>query len=316
MSESKVVGIDVSKARLDSMAVPDGECFSETNDELGIVALVRRLQALEPGLVVMEATGGYETAAAIAIAAAGLRLAVVNPRQVRDFAKASGILAKTDALDARVIAQFGQAIDPQVSDLADDDTRELRAIVARRGQLVVMRTQEKNRLAMALGSVRKPIKEHIEFLDKAIADADIDLTAKLRSSPAWKAKEDLLRSYKGVGPVNARTMLADLPELGRLNRKQIAALVGIAPFNCDSGKFKGQRHIWGGRARVRSALFMAARSAVRFNPTIKVFYEGLINRGKPQKVAMVACMRKMLITLNAMVKAQTHWNPEHGCQRT
>lgn len=313
-NDQKVVGIDVSKARLDVTVIPGGAAFSEANDEPGIEALLVRLKPLHPDLVVMEATGGYETAAAIAISASGIRLAVVNPRQVRDFAKASGYLAKTDAIDARVIAQFGLMIEPQVSVLADEDTRELQAMLVRRSQLVTMRTQEKNRLGLAFGPMREPIKEHIAWLDRHIGAFDVDLTNKLRSSPAWKAKEDLLRSFKGIGPVSARTMLADLPELGTLNRKQIAALVGVAPFNCDSGKHKGQRHIWGGRARVRNALFMAALTAIRFNPVIKPFYKNLTARGKPHKVALVACMRKMLTILNTMVRTQQPWQPAHRPQ--
>lgn len=305
----EVVGIDVSKARLDVCVLPDGSARSHANDEAGIVQLVGSLKQAKPGLVVMEATGGYETEAAMAISAAGIRLAVVNPRQVRDFAKASGFLAKTDAIDARVIAQFGVAIDPQVTAVRDEDAQELQAMMVRRGQLIAMRTQEKNRLALAFGTMRKPIKEHIAWLDRAIEGLDIDLTHKLRTSPAWKAKEDLLRSFKGIGPVNARTMLADLPELGSLNRKKIAALVGVAPFNCDSGTFRGQRHIWGGRARVRTALYMAAVTAIRTNPVIKTFYEHLTASGKPRKVVIVACMRKMLTILNAMAKTQTRWQP-------
>ena len=312
--EEKVVGIDVSKARLDLAVVPEGTARAESNDESGIKALLSYFEELRPDLVVMEATGGYETAAAIAISAAGLRLAVVNPRQVRDFARASGYLAKTDAIDARVIAQFGLMIRPQVSAPADEDTRELQAMLVRRGQLVTMRTQEKNRLGLAFGAMRKPIKDHIAWLEQHIKALDLDLTNKLRSSPAWKAKEDLLRSFKGIGPVNARTLLADLPELGMLNRKQIAALVGVAPFNCDSGKHKGQRHIWGGRARVRSALFMAATTAIRFNPAIKTFYETLTARGKPHKVALIACVRKMLTILNTMVRTQQHWQPAYRPQ--
>ena len=310
-SDKRVVGIDVSKAQLDVAVMPEGAAFRISNDEAGIEALLARLKPLHPDLVVMEATGGYETAAAMGISGAGIRLAVVNPRQVRDFAKASGYLAKTDAIDARLIAQFGLAIDPQVSPMADEDTRELQAMLARRSQLIAMRTQEKNRLAVAVGSVRKPIKEHIAWLDRHIASLDLDLTNKLRTSPAWKAQEDLLRSFKGIGPVNARTMLADLPELGTLNRKQIAALVGVAPFNCDSGKFKGQRHIWGGRFRVRNALFMGATSAIRFNPVIKAFYERLTQRGKPHKVALVACMRKMLTILNTMARTRQPWQPAY-----
>jgi len=305
----KVVGVDVSKARLDVCVLPEGVTSSHANDEAGIVQLVESLKQAKPGLVVMEATGGYETEAAMAISAASIRLAVVNPRQVRDFAKASGFLAKTDAIDARVIAQFGVAIAPQVTAMRDEDAQELQAMMVRRGQLIAMRTQEKNRLALAFGTMRKPIKEHIAWLDQAIDGLDIDLTHKLRTSPAWKAKEDLLRSFKGIGPVNARTMLADLPELGNLNRKKIAALVGVAPFNCDSGTFRGQRHIWGGRARVRTALYMAAISAIRTNPVIKAFYEHLTASGKPRKVAIVACMRKMLTILNAMAKTQTRWQP-------
>lgn len=305
----KVVGIDVSKAGLDGAVLPENQPFSELNDDVGIEALVGRLKQIAPDLVVMEATGGYEMSAAIAISAAGIRLAVVNPRQVRAFAKATGRLAKTDAIDALVIAQFGLAIDPQVRQMADEPTRELHAMLVRRSQLIAMRTQERNRLALAFGSMREPIKAHIAWLNKAIAGIDIDLTSKLRTSEAWKAKEDLLRSFKGIGPVNARTMLADLPELGRLNRKQIAALVGVAPFNCDSGTYKGQRRIWGGRARVRSTLYMAAISAIRSNPTIKAFYAGLTERGKPHKVAVIACMRKMLTILNAMAKTQTPWQP-------
>jgi transposase len=312
--ELKVVGIDVSKARLDLCVLPQGSSGSEANDETGIGALIGRLKQLKAGLVVMEATGGYETEAAIAISAAGMRLAVVNPRQVRDFAKASGFLAKTDAIDARVIAQFGVAIDPQVTVVPDEDARELQAMMVRRGQLIAMRTQEKNRLALAFGTMRKPIKEHISWLDHAIEGLDIDLTHKLRTSPAWKAKEDLLRSFKGIGPVSARTMLADLPELGSLNRKKIAALVGVAPFNCDSGTFRGQRHIWGGRARVRTALYMAAIAAIRTNPVIRAFYEHLTASGKPRKVAIVACMRKMLTILNAMAKTKTRWQPPAALQ--
>ncbi len=303
----KVVGIDVSKDRLDVCVLPEGAASSQANDEAGIVSLVEAFKRLRPDLVVMEATGGYETEAAMAISAAGMRLAVVNPRQVRDFAKATGLLAKTDAIDARAIAQFGVAIDPQVTAVPDEDAQELQAMMVRRGQLIAMRTQEKNRLALAFGTMRKPIKEHIAWLDRAIDGLDIDLTHKLRTSPAWKDKEDLLRSFKGIGPVSARTMLADLPELGQLNRKKIAALVGVAPFNCDSGTFRGQRHIWGGRARVRTVLYMAAISAIRTNPLIRAFYEHLTASGKPRKVAIVACMRKMLTILNAMAKTQTRW---------
>ena len=307
MKDLRVVGIDVSKSNLDAAVIPDRRSFTHPNSEHGIAALVAALKELSPKLVVMEATGGFEMAAALAISAAGLRLAVVNPRQARDFAKASGRLAKTDALDAFVLAEFGELIDPHVTTVPDEYSRELQAMLVRRTQLIAMRTQEKNRMTITHGSMKKPIKDHIEWLEKAIDTLDIDLTAKLRSSPAWKAKEDLLRSFKGIGPVSARTLLTDLPELGKLNRKQIAALVGVAPYNCDSGMARGQRHIWGGRARVRMTLYMAATTAVQHNPVMKSFYRALTGRGKPHKVALIACMRKMLTILNAMAKSQTTW---------
>jgi transposase len=236
-------------------------------------------------------------------------VAVVNPRQVRDFAKAKGILAKTDRIDAEVIADFGVAIDPQVSHLPDEDTKALQSLLARRSQLVAMRTQELNRVAQAAAALRSHIKDHIAWLNEAIRKCDIDLTAKLRSSPAWKTKDDLYRSMPGIGPINSRMLMACLPELGQLNRQKISALVGVAPFNRDSGKFKGQRRIWGGRAQVREALYMAAITAKRCNPVIRTLYERLTARGKPHKVAMVACMRKMIIILNTMTKNNAPWEP-------
>ena len=306
--ERTVVGIDVSKATLDGVVAFGKLSFSYANEESGIAQLVEQLRALSPELVVMEATGGYETAAAMAIAAAGLRLAIVNPRQVRDFAKANGILAKTDRIDARVIAHFGVVIEPQVSVLPEEEMRALNALLVRRAQLIGMRTQETNRLALAPSAMRKEIKVHIAWLDEAIDKLDIERTASLRRSPAWKAKEDLLRSLKGVGPVTASSLMAQLPELGRLNRREIAALAGVAPFNRDSGRFKGQRAIWGGRARLRAVLYMAATSAIRSNAYFRAFYERLTAKGKHHKVAVVACMRKMLTILNTMVKTNTHWN--------
>lgn len=304
-----VVGIDVSKATLDCAVVPSRMHFQVTNDEAGIAQLIERLHELKPELVVLEASGGYETAPATTLAGALFRVAVVNPRQVRDFAKATGKLAKTDRIDAQVLADFGVAINPQVTRLADQDTQALQGLLARRSQLVAMRTQELNRLAQAAAPVRPQIKEHITWLNEAIGKCDIDLTAKLRSSPAWKAKENLLRSMPGIGAVNSRMLMAGLPELGQLNRQKIAALVGLAPFNRDSGKFKGQRRIWGGRGHIRQALYMAALTAKRCNPVIRALYERLTARGKPHKVAMVACMRKMLTILNTMAKNNAHWNP-------
>jgi transposase len=305
----KVVGIDVSKATLDCASVPAKAWLQMANDEGGIEELIVWLRELKPDLVVLEASGGYETAAATALAGALFRVAVVNPRQVRDFAKAKGRLAKTDRIDAEVIAEFGVAIDPQVSALPDEDTKALQDVLARRSQLARMRTQEMNRLPQASSAVPPQIKEHIAWLTEAIRKCDIDLTAKLRSSPVWKAKDDLYRSMPGIGPINSRMLMACLPELGRLNRQKICALVGVAPFNRDSGTYKGQRRIWGGRAHVREALFMAATTATRWNPTIRALYERLTARGKPHKVAMVACMRKMLIILNTMARNNAPWNP-------
>jgi transposase len=262
----------------------------------------------------MEATGGYETAVASALAAAGLRVAVVNPRQVRDFAKATGRLAKTDRIDALVIAAFGAAVEPHIVQMPDDKAQELEALLVRRAQLVGMRVQEVNRLELSQGATRKQIKLHIAWLDKAIDKLDLDLTAGLRSSPAWRAKDELYRTLKGIGPVTSSTMVLALPELGRLDRRAIAALVGLAPFNCDSGNMRGRRRIYGGRSRIRSLLYMAATTAIRSNPVIQAFYQRLKLRGKPHKVAIVACMRKMLTILNAMARDGTPWTPEKAVQ--
>jgi transposase len=308
MNEKRVIGIDVSKEALDVSLMPSEDSFQVTNDERGIEQLATRLEGMD--LVVMEATGGYETAAATALVAAGLRVAVVNPRQVRDFAKATGRLAKTDRIDAAVIAAFGVAVEPHLLQIPDEDARELKALLVRRSQLVAMRVQEGNRLGLVQGAMRKGIKKHIDWLEKEIDKLDIDLTAGLRSSPAWRAKDELLRSLKGIGPLTSGTLLVALPELGCLDRRAIAALVGLAPFNCDSGKMRGRRTIYGGRSRVRTLLYMAATSAVRSNPAIRAFYERLKSRGKPHKVAMVACMRKMLTILNAMLRDGTPWTPE------
>jgi transposase len=302
-----VVGIDVSKDWLD--VAMDGESLRVANEADGIIELTARLRAGVVQLVVMEATGGYETQAATAVAGAGLRLAVVNPRQVRDFAKATGRLAKNDRIDARVIAAFGVAVEPQIASLPDEQMRELQGLIARRSQLVGMRVQESNRLAQNQGALRQQIKAHIGWLDKAIAEVNTDLTARLRTSPAWREKDELYRSMKGVGPITSGTLMAALPELGTLDRRAIAALVGVAPFNRDSGTLRGRRVIWGGRAQVRHVLYMAATTAIRRNPVIKDFYERLVARGKPHKVAIVACMRKMVTILNAMARNNTPWTP-------
>ena len=310
-TQGVVAGIDVSKDWLD-VAIGN-ESLRVTNDVAGVSGLIERLRSAGVEWVVMEATGGYETQAASAIAGAELRLAVVNPRQVRDFAKATGRLAKNDRIDAQVIAAFGEAIEPQVVRLPDEQTRELQGLLMRRQQLVGMRVQESNRLALMAGAMRKQIKSHIAWLDKAIDEVNTDITARLRNSPVWREKDELLRSLKGIGPITSSTLMASLPELGQLDRRSIAALVGVAPFNRDSGTFRGRRAIWGGRAHVRQMLYMAATSAIRSNPVIKSFYERLVGRGKPHKVAVVACMRKMLTILNAMMRSNTHWTPSfHG----
>lgn len=310
MNEKVVVGIDVSKAMLDAAVLPGREESQFANDANGIEGLTKKLKSMAVDLVVMEATGGYETAVATALVASGLRVAVVNPRQIRDFAKATGRLAKTDRIDAQVVAGFGQAIEPEIVRLPDEDARELEALLLRRRQLVAMRVQEANRLGLVQGAMRKSIKAHIEWLEKEIDKLDVDLTAGLRKSPAWRAKDELLRSFKGVGPITSGTLLVALPELGQLDRRAIAALVGLAPFNCDSGTMRGRRSIYGGRSQVRTLLYMAATTAIRYNPVIRTFYERLKSRGKPHKVAMVACMRKMLTILNAMVRQSTPWTPE------
>jgi transposase len=307
MNDKAVVGIDVSKETLD-VALPDGQVIQVGNDESGIGQLLGQLKVVD--LVVMEATGGYETQLATALVGAGLRVAVVNPRQVRDFARATGRLAKTDRIDAQLIGAFGLAIEPQILQLADEKAQDLQALLVRRGQLVAMRVQEMNRLGLVRGAMRKGLKQHIDWLEQAIGQLDIDLTAGLRSSPAWRAKDELLQSLKGVGPITSGTLLVALPELGRLDRRAIAALVGVAPFNRDSGKMRGRRAIYGGRSRIRTLLYMAATSAVRSNPVIRAFYQQLKSRGKPHKVAMVACMRKMLTILNAMVRDNTPWTPQ------
>lgn len=310
MNNKQVMGIDVSKATLDVAASSTSEVMQFANDAAGIEELGRTLKAAQADLVVMEATGGYETAVATALVGAGFRVAVVNPRQVRDFAKATGRLAKNDRIDAQVIAQFGQAIEPEIVRLPDEDARELEALVVRRRQLVAMRVQEVNRLGLMQGAMRKRIKTHIDWLEKEIDKLDVDITAGLRSSPAWRAKDELLRSFKGVGPITSSTLIVALPELGELDRRAIAALVGLAPFNRDSGVMRGRRSIYGGRSQVRTLLYMAATTAIRSNPVIRAFYERLKSRGKPHKVAMVACMRKMLTILNAMVRQSTPWTPE------
>src|SRR6266481_2068385 len=300
------VGIDVAKAQWDIALRPAGERWAVPNDASGVMTLVDRLQALHPTLIVLEATGGLERAATVALAAAGLPVVVINPRQARDFARATGQLAKTDALDARALAHFADVIRPT----PDAQTQELRALLGRRQQLIGMRTAEQNRLAGASERLTKDITAHITWLNVAIATLDDDLETMLRASPLWRANDDLLQSAKGIGPVSAHTFLLELPELGTLTRQQIAALVGVAPLNCDSGTLRGKRTIWGGRAHVRTVLYMGTLVATRFNPQIKVFYKRLLAAGKVKKVALTACMHKFLTILNAMLKHRTPWQPQ------
>lgn len=308
MQEEKVyAGIDVAKASMEIAVYSSEQHWSFSNDDEGIDQAVGCLRNLEPTLVVVEATGGIEAPLAAALAAAGLPVAVVNPRQVRDFAKASGRLAKTDAIDAQVLAHFAQAIHPPVRPLADEQVRELAAMVARRRQLKQMVTAEGNRLPRAPKSVGKRIQAHITWLQQELAQIDSDLDRTIRESPVWREKAQLLRSVPGVGPVLSATLVADLPELGSLNRRQIAALVGVAPLNRDSGTFRGRRTVWGGRARIRAALYMATLAATRYNPAIEAFYRRLCDVGKPKKVAITACMRKLITMLNAMLKHRTPW---------
>ncbi len=301
----------MSATHLSVGILPGGEVREYSNDADGIAAIVAEIETLEPCGVVLEATGGFETLLASELGVRGLPVSVVNPRQVRQFARATGRLAKTDAIDAQVLAQFAEAIKPEVRPLPDKETRELRALVDRRRQLLEMLTSERNRLRNPSKRVRSLIEEHIRWLKEQIGDLDKDVGALIRSSSVWRAQEDLLRSVPGVGPVLCSTLLTHLPELGRLNRGQVAALVGVAPLNRDSGAFRGKRSVWGGRRTIRSALYMAALAATRHNAVIKAFYHRLRAAGKPAKVALTACMRKLLIILNSMLKHCTQWGPPH-----
>jgi transposase len=304
------MGIDVAKAQLDIAVRPSGERWAVPNNTDGVATLVEQVQALHPTLIVLEATGGLERAATAALATAGLPVVVVNPRQARDFARATGQLAKTDALDARALAHFADVIRPTPRPLPDAQTQELRALWGRRQQLIVMRTAEQNRLAGTSGRLQTDIEAHITWLNERLATLDDDIETLLRASPLWRENDDLLQSAPGIGPVCARTLLLELPELGTLNRRQIAALGGVAPLNRDSGTLRGRRTIWGGRAHVRTVLYMGTLVATRYNPRIKAFYERLLAAGKVKKVALTACMHKFLTILNAMLKHRTPWQAQ------
>jgi len=310
------IGIDISKAHLDIAIWPGETTWRAPHAEASLPRLVEQLQGFAPSLIVLEATGGYETDVATALAAAGLPVAVVNPRQVRDFARSLGKLAKTDRLDAQILARFAQAIRPQARFLPDEQATQLQAALTRRRQLIDMKVAEKNRLGLAHKTIRPRLQEHIAWLEEELAELDEDLHTRIRQSAIWREKDDLLQSVPGIGRVTATTLLADLPELGQLNRKQIAALVGLAPFNCDSGLMRGKRTIWGGRAPVRNALYMATLVATRCNPVIKRFYTHLKQQGKVFKVAITACMRKLLTILNAMVRAHQTWCPALASTKT
>jgi len=303
----KIVGIDVSKERLDVAVRPSGERFSTSNDERGRHELRKRLRRLRPERIVLEPTGGYETLVVQELVSAKLPVVVVNARQIRQFAQATGRLAKTDRIDADVIAHFGEAVKPAIRPLPDAAHRELEALVSRRRQLVDMRADEAKRKQTAPPVVHPNIDDVIAFLTKHIDDVDKDLQRLIRSTPAWREADDLLQSVPGVGPVLSATLTALVPELGSLNRKQIAALVGVAPFNDDSGRRAGKRTTWGGRAAVRAVLYMAANAARRFNPTVGALYARLKAKGKLHKVALVACMRKLIVILNAMARDRRPW---------
>ena len=307
------VGIDVAKAELVVVVRPSGETWTVPNDVTGVRALVQRLEQATPTLVVLEATGGYELPCVAALLAATLPVVVVNPRQVRDFASSTGQLAKTDRLDAGMLALFAERVQPAVRALPDPATRALEALMARRRQLVEMLVAEQNRLGLQRGrgdrQVTASLKQTIAFLTRQLAMTDTDIGTMVRASPVWRARDDLLRSVPGIGPIVSRTLLAALPELGHLDRRAIAKLVGVAPLNHDSGTWRGRRTIHGGRAHVRAVVYMGALVASRRNVVLKAFYDRLLAAGKPKKLALVACMRKLLTILNAMLRTQQPWSP-------
>jgi transposase len=305
------VGADIAKDQVDVHIRPTDERLQVGRDEAGLATLVARLHPLGPRLVVLEATGGYEIPVAAALATAGIPVALVNPRQIRDFARATGQLAKTDALDARVLARFAEVVHPPARPLPTAAAQALSELVARRRQLIEMLGAERNRHQQARDpQLQRRIATQVRWLTKALAELDADLDTTIRSSPIWCARDNLLQSIPGIGEVTAYTLLADLPELGQLDRRKIAALVGVAPLNRDSGHWRGRRTIAGGRAAVRSVLYMATLTAVRFNPVIAHFYQRLTAAGRPKKVALTAAMRKLLTILNAVLRDQRPWHPE------
>jgi transposase len=310
MTVEQFIGIDVSKDHLDIATRPTTAPLHFLNTDEGVDALIHHLRPRQPILIVLEATGRYHRLVLSRLLAVGLPAIAINPRQARDFARAIGRLAKTDAIDADVLAEFAEKIRPQPRSIADEATQGLEAICTRRRQLVAMLSAEKNRLHTAPKTIRSEIQKHIHWLEKEISQLEKDLDKQIRSSPAWCEKDDLLRTCKGIGPITTLTMLSCLPELGTLSGRQIAALVGVAPFNDDTGKHKGRRHIQGGRLDVRAVLYMATLAAIRHNRTIREFHRRLIAAGKAKKVAITACMRKLLTILNAMLRDKKPWQPD------
>lgn len=307
MGTEVFVGVDVSKDSLDVAIGAAKDIVTFTNNQKGADALVKKLSRINPVLTVFESTGGYALLATSCLAEAGLPVVIVNPRQVRDFAKSAGILAKTDAIDARVIARFAEAVTPDVRQLKDRQTSELTALVTRRRQIIEMIVAERNRLRLANKRNKKDIEDHIRWLKKRLDKIETDIGKMIQGSPIWRCKDDILQSVPGIGPITSASLICDLPELGVLSPKKIAMLAGLAPLNCDSGKYKGRRRIWGGRASVRCGLYMATMAAIRCNPAIKGFYQRLTEAGKCHKVAATACMRKLLVIVNAMLRDQTLW---------
>jgi transposase len=307
MNSETYVGVDISKDQLDVKALPCNEIQQFSNDDPGIKKLITFIKKIDPQLIVFESTGGLEMPAVSSLIENQLPVVVVNPRQVRDFAKATGRLAKTDSIDSDTIARFARDIRPEVRPIKDEHTQFLSALNARRRQIVDMLVAEKNRLYTAPKPNMKSIQKHIQWLERSLKDINQDIDKTIKKSPTWRENDRILQSFKGVGPVVSATLLCDLPELGTLNRKKIATLVGVAPLNCDSGRFRGRRRIKGGRANVRRKLYMAAVASLRHNPMMKDFYDRLIYAGKPPKVALTACMRKILTILNAMIKNRSYW---------
>ena len=307
MNSEAYVGVDVSKDQLDVNVLPSNATKQFFNDDAGINKMLKHLKSIDPTLIVFESTGGLEMPAVSSLIENHLPVVVVNPRQIRDFAKATGRLAKTDSIDAATIARFARDIRPEVRPLKDEHTQLISALNARRRQIVDMLVAEKNRLYTAPKPNKNSIQKHIQWLEKSLEDINKDIDKTIKKSPTWRENDKILQSFKGVGPVVSATLLSDLPELGTLNRKKIAALVGVAPLNCDSGRFRGRRRIKGGRANVRRKLYMAAVASLRHNPMIKGFYDRLVAAGKPPKLALTACMRKILTILNAMMKNRTYW---------